>query len=118
MSSTKTVLNQHGHDRSNTMTLKSKLVGAFSSILLILVVLSGASIYNLKEIESDIMDIDDSWMPSIIAIMNMDIEMNIVRGYLAGAIGENDPKLIQYNEERISNSLEKIKKITQYTKKD
>lgn len=110
MTSTKAAINQHGHARSNTMTLKSKLIGAFSSILLILIILSSASIYNLKEIESDIMDIDDSWMPSIIAIMNMDIEMNIVRGYLAGAIGENDPKLIQYNEERISNALEEIKK--------
>jgi methyl-accepting chemotaxis protein len=92
------------------MTLKMKMSAAFSSIMFILILLSGVSIYNLIEIEDHINDIDESWIPSLIAVMNMDIEMNTVRGYLVGAIGETDLKIIDYNEERIARSLEEIKK--------
>lgn len=92
------------------LKLRTKLIGSFAAILLILATLSITSIYNIKNIENNIREVDQSWMPSIIAIMNMNIEINEIRSYLAGAIGEDDLKVVQYNAERIESSLEEIKK--------
>lgn len=99
------------------LKLRTKLICAFSGILLVLIILSGITINSLLEIEEEVSYIDGSWNPSVVAIMSMNIEMNRVRTYLAGAIGENNEKIIKYNESRIADALQTIKENMELYKK-
>ena len=90
------------------LKLRTKLICAFSGILLILIISSGITINNLLKIEKDVSYINGSWNPSLVAIMTMNTELARIRFAVSGSIGENDNNIVKFYEEYIKERLQVV----------
>ena len=86
------------------MKLGVKLMLSFLSVIAILLVLSGVGIKNLDAMNSRVREIDSTWLPAVIAVQAMNIQINAVRADLAAIMSQNYADEIRKYEARISRS--------------
>ncbi|OXS30021.1 MAG: hypothetical protein BCS36_04790 [Desulfovibrio sp. MES5] len=88
------------------MKLGVKLMLSFLSVIAILLVLSGVGIKNLDAMNSRVREIDSTWLPAVIAVQAMNIQINAVRADLAAIMSQNYADEIRKYEARIQQSLQ------------
>ena len=87
------------------MKLSSKMILSFCGIILIMLSLSGVSMKNLSDINSNIEEVDKSWLPSVIAIQGMNQQLYAVRADLLTMMLHNEPEEISYYKDHIAATL-------------
>ena len=88
------------------MKLGVKLTLSFLSVIAILLILSGVGIKNLDAMNSRVREIDSTWLPAVIAVQAMNIQINAVRADLAAIMSQNYADEIRKYETRIQQSLQ------------
>ncbi|SCM73112.1 methyl-accepting chemotaxis protein [Desulfovibrio sp. 86] len=88
------------------MKLGVKLTLSFLSVIAILLVLSGVAIKNLDAMNARVREIDSTWLPAVIAVQAMNIQLNAVRADLAAIMSQNYADEIRKYEARIQQSLQ------------
>ena len=91
------------------MKLSSKMILSFSGVILIMIALSGVSMKNLTDINSKVEEVDQSWLPSVIAIQNMNQQLYAVRADLLTMMLHDQPDEIAYYKERIVGTLKSLR---------
>ena len=86
------------------MKLGVKLMLSFLSVIAILLVLSGVGIKNLDAMNSRGREIDSTWLPAVIAVQAMNIQINAIRADLAAIMSQNYADEIRKYEARIQQS--------------
>ncbi|MFT4300958.1 MAG: methyl-accepting chemotaxis protein [Desulfovibrio sp.] len=88
------------------MKLGVKLMLSFLSVIAILLILSGVAIKNLDAMNSRVNEIDSTWLPAVITVQSMNIQINAVRADLAAIMSQNYADEIRKYETRIQQSLQ------------
>ena len=92
------------------MKLGAKLVFSFCSIIAVILVLSIVAIRNVDEMNSKIQEIDVAWLPSVIAVQSMNVQLNSLRADLASIMSQNYAEEIRKYESNLQNSTDSIQK--------
>lgn len=70
------------------MKLSTKLALSFCCVITVLLVLSAAALRNIAAMNERIDEMDAVWLPSVIAIQSMNVDLNAVRADLASILSQ------------------------------
>ena len=71
------------------MKLGAKLVLSFGCLIAVILVSSAITIRNVGEMNGKVREIDEAWLPSVIAIQSMNVRLNSLRADLASIMSQN-----------------------------
>ena len=92
------------------MKLSTKLALSFCGLIAVLLVLSAAALRNIAAMNERINEMDAVWLPSVIAIQSMNVDLNAVRADLASILSQSYVEEIRKYEKSLAVSLENIQK--------
>ena len=91
-----------------TMTIKTKLLGSFGAILVLVLALAASSLMGLRAIHANVEDFATNWLPSVNVLGEMRQTMNTIRRaemLHVAATGEQD---MVSAEKRMDNGFQKL----------
>ena len=91
------------------MKLSSKMILSFCGVILIMLALSGVSMKNLSDINSNIEEVDKSWLPSVIAIQGMNQQLYSVRADLLGMMLHDGTEEMAYYKDHIDETVKGLR---------
>lgn len=92
------------------MKLSTKLALSFCCVITVLLVLSAAALRNIAAMNERIDEMDAVWLPSVIAIQSMNVDLNAVRADLASILSQTYVDEIRKYEKSLAASLADIQK--------
>ena len=92
------------------MKLGAKLVLSFGCLIAIILVSSAITIRNVGEMNDKVREIDGAWLPSVIAIQSMNVQLNSLRADLASIMSQNYAEEIRKYEKNLQDSTASIQR--------
>jgi len=77
------------------MRLSTKLAGSLGTMIVLILILGGISLYEMSHIEYQVNELAENWMPSIVAVGNVQKTVNVFRRYELAHILTKDEKLME-----------------------
>ena len=90
------------------MKLGAKLVLSFGCLIAVILALSLAAVRNVGQMNEKIREIDEAWLPSVIAIQSMNVQLNSLRADLASIMSQNYAEEIRKYEKNLQESMDSI----------
>ena len=90
------------------MKLGAKLVLSFACLIAVILVSSAVTIHNVGEMNGKVREIDEAWLPSVIAIQSMNVQLNSLRADLASIMSQNYADEIRKYEKNLQDSVDSI----------
>ena len=92
------------------MKLGAKLVLSFGCLIAVILVSSAITIRNVGEMNGKVREIDEAWLPSVIAIQSMNVQLNSLRADLASIMSQNYAEEIRKYEKNLQDSMDSIQR--------
>ncbi|QCC84962.1 methyl-accepting chemotaxis protein [Desulfovibrio desulfuricans] len=92
------------------MKLGAKLVLSFGCLIAVILVSSAITIRNVGEMNGKVREIDEAWLPSVIAIQSMNVRLNSLRADLASIMSQNYAEEIRKYEKNLQDSMDSIQR--------
>ncbi len=92
------------------MKLGTKLVLSFGCLIAVILVSSAVTMRNVGEMNGKVREIDEAWLPSVIAIQSMNVQLNSLRADLASIMSQTYADEIHKYEKNLQSSLDSIQR--------
>ena len=92
------------------MKLGAKLVLSFGCLIAVILISSAITIRNVGEMNGKVREIDEAWLPSVIAIQSMNVQLNSLRADLASIMSQNYAEEIRKYEKNLQDSMDSIQR--------